>query len=127
MVRIRRLRILLLAALLCTAVTAHFDENKGGGKKGEGKKGGKGKGGQAARLRVVVTAQNKPVAGAEVYVNSGSYVKKEVTNPNGAAVFPGVPHGSAAIQVTASGYVTFATKVDLTQEGQQLQVELTKR
>lgn len=81
----------------------------------------------ATSLRVEVSAAGRPVQGADVYVKDRSGNQHDqVTNPQGNALIQGLPRGSAALQVTAPGWTTYANKLELSQDCQTLKVELSK-
>jgi len=95
-----RALVLLLAGLLGISLTACVNPNAIGVQN------------YGSVVGVVVDARTqKPISGAYVTIAGNSIV----ADPNGGFVFPKVPEGTQTLSVTAGGYNTFSTEVQVVQ------------
>jgi hypothetical protein len=86
------------------------------------------------KLRIHVTANDKPVGNASVYVKyheqSGLFHREKLaemnfkTNEDGSVKVPEVPRGKVLIQVIAKGWKTFGKWYDIETEGQTIDIKL---
>lgn len=86
------------------------------------------------KLRIVVTANDKPVGNASVYVKyyeqSGLFHREKLaemnfkTNEDGSVKVPEVPRGKVLIQVIAKGWKTYGKWYDIETEGQGIDIKL---
>jgi hypothetical protein len=86
------------------------------------------------RLRIQVTANDKPVGNASVYVKfkaSGGIFHKDKlaelnlkTNEDGSVKVPDVPRGRVLIQVIAKGWHTYGQWYDIEDAEQTIQIKL---
>jgi len=83
---------------------------------------------ETTNLRIQVTGgeHDKPVAGADVYVESETEEESfnATTNDAGVARVSKVPRGKVLIQVTADGWKTFGKKYELNREEQTIKIVL---
>jgi hypothetical protein len=100
----------------------------------ENKKDPKSAGSTVAKLRIVVTGDEKPVSNASVYVRynePGGLLHHEKlaemnfkTNLDGSVRVPEVPRGKVMIQVIAKGWHTFGKWFDIDTDGQTVEIKL---
>jgi hypothetical protein len=86
------------------------------------------------KLRIIVTANDKPVGNASVYVKyhepSGLLHRDKLaemnfkTNEDGSVKVPEVPRGKILIQVIAKGWHTFGKWYDIESDGETIQIKL---
>jgi hypothetical protein len=134
-----RLAGFLLFGLLCATCSFAQAENsdkaapqqKSGA---ENKKDSKSAGSTVAKLRIVVTGDDKPVSNASVYVRynePGGLLHHDKlaemnfkTNMDGSVKVPEVPRGKVLIQVIAKGWRTFGKWYDIDTGGQIVEIKL---
>jgi hypothetical protein len=86
------------------------------------------------KLRIVVTANEKPVSNASVYVKynePGGLLHRDKlaemnfkTNEDGSVKVPEVPRGKILIQVIAKGWHTYGKWYEIETESQTIQIKL---
>ncbi|MGH9714385.1 MAG: hypothetical protein ACRD5M_13895 [Candidatus Acidiferrales bacterium] len=86
------------------------------------------------KLRIVVTANDKPVSNASVYVKynepGGLFHHGKLaemgfkTNEDGSVKVPEVPRGKILIQVIAKGWHTYGKWYEIEAESQTIQIKL---
>ena len=86
------------------------------------------------RLRIRVTADDKPVGNASVYVRfpvaGGIFHKDKLselnlkTNEDGSAKVPDIPRGKILIQVVAKGWKTYGKWYEIDSEAMTLEIKL---
>jgi hypothetical protein len=86
------------------------------------------------KLRIQVTADDKPIGNASVYVKfyaSGGLFHKEKlaelnlkTNEDGSVKVPEIPRGKVLIQVIAKGWHTYGKWYDIEDAEQTIQIKL---
>jgi hypothetical protein len=86
------------------------------------------------KLRIMVTANDKPVGNASVYVKynetGGLFHREKLaemnfkTNEDGSVKVPEVPRGKILIQVIAKGWHTYGKWYDIETDGETIQIKL---
>ena len=86
------------------------------------------------KLRIHVTAADKPVGNASVYVRfpvaGGIFHKEKLselnlkTNEDGSAKVPDIPRGKILIQVVAKGWKTYGKWYDIDSEAMTVEIKL---
>lgn len=86
------------------------------------------------RLRIQVTANDKPVGNAAVYVRfntSGGLLRKDKlaeldfkTNEDGSVKVPEIPRGRILIQVVAKGWHTYGKWYEIETDQETIQIKL---
>jgi hypothetical protein len=86
------------------------------------------------KLRIHVTADDKPVGNASVYVRfpvaGGIFHKEKLselnlkTNEDGSAKVPDIPRGKILIQVVAKGWKTYGKWYDIDSEAMTIEIKL---
>jgi hypothetical protein len=86
------------------------------------------------KLRIVVTANDKPVGNASVYVKynepGGLFHREKLaemnfkTNEDGSVKVPEVPRGKILIQVIAKGWKTYGKWYDIETDAQTIEIKL---
>jgi hypothetical protein len=86
------------------------------------------------KLRIVVTANEKPVSNASVYVKyhePGGLLHRDKlaemnfkTNEDGSVKVPEIPRGKILIQVIAKGWHTYGKWYEIETESQTIQIKL---
>ena len=102
--------------------------------KDNGKKDSKPSDPGTTKLRIHVTAADKPVGNASVYVRfpvaGGLFHKDKLaelnlkTNDDGSAKVPDIPRGKILIQVVAKGWKTYGKWYDIDSEAMTVEIKL---
>ena len=100
----------------------------------DGKKDSKPSDPGTTKLRIHVTAADKPVGNASVYVRfpvaGGLFHKDKLaelnlkTNDDGSAKVPDIPRGKILIQVVAKGWKTYGKWYDIDSEAMTVEIKL---
>lgn len=100
----------------------------------DGKKDSKPSDPTTTKLRIHVTAADKPVGNASVYVRfpvaGGIFHKEKLselnlkTNEDGSAKVPDIPRGKILIQVVAKGWKTYGKWYDIDSEAMTVEIKL---
>jgi hypothetical protein len=133
----------LLAALPCSAVPAYqqSQQNQPAAQEAptpdkpvESKKDSKPSDPATTKLRIRVTASDKPVGNASVYVRfpvaGGLFHKDKLaelnlkTNEDGSAKVPDIPRGKILIQVVAKGWKTYGKWYEINSDEQTVEIKL---
>lgn len=141
--------ILLASLLLCASVTGgrssaysnsphqQSQQNQSSAQEKtaqDGKKDSKPSDPGTTKLRIHVTAADKPVGNASVYVRfpvaGGLFHKDKLaelnlkTNDDGSAKVPDIPRGKILIQVVAKGWKTYGKWYDIDSEAMTVEIKL---
>jgi len=86
------------------------------------------------KLRIIVTANDKPIGNASVYVKynepGGLFHREKLaemnfkTNEDGSVKVPPVPRGKILIQVIAKGWHTYGKWYNVETDGQTIEIKL---
>lgn len=86
------------------------------------------------RLKIHITANDKPISNATVYVRfnvSGGFLRKDKlaeldlkTNQDGSVKVPDIPRGRVLVQVIAKGWHTYGKWHDVDGEEQTIEIKL---
>ncbi|MGH9747025.1 MAG: hypothetical protein ACRD59_13065 [Candidatus Acidiferrales bacterium] len=100
----------------------------------DGKKDSKSSDPATTKLRIHVTASDKPVGNASVYVRfpvaGGLFHRDKLaelnlkTNEDGSAKVPDIPRGKILIQVVAKGWKTYGKWYDIDTDEQTVEIKL---
>lgn len=103
-------------------------------KPSDGKKDSKSSDGTTTKLRIHVTASDKPIGNASVYVRfpvAGNLFHKDKlaelnlkTNEDGSVKVPDIPRGKILIQVVAKGWKTYGKWYDIDTDAMTVEIKL---
>jgi hypothetical protein len=141
----RRAAFILAAVLLCAKVSAAQSSASGAANsqpaaqdqdkdKPADKKDSKSADPATTKLRIHVTAAEKPVGNASIYVRfpvaGGMFHHDKLaelnlkTNEDGSAKVPDIPRGKILIQVVAKGWKTYGKWFDIDTDAQTIEIKL---